>query len=89
MLDLISNLFPFGRTFKLVKMGISISNSTSPLVLTKNITLVIIDCRTPPPLKLAAHCVAAGSFVIASAVAPNPVTIGATVHIVSELYEKC
>lgn len=41
-------LFPGGRALKLVKNGINISNSTNPLILTKNITLTVVDCCTPP-----------------------------------------
>ena len=82
-------LFPGGRALKLVKGGINITNSTNPLVLTKNITFVVIDCCTPPPFRLAAHCVAAGSLIAASVVAPNPVTIGSAIHAATEIYENC
>lgn len=54
MLDLIASgasiLFPGGRALKLVKTGVNITNSTNPLVLTKNITLTILDCCAPPPV---------------------------------------
>jgi hypothetical protein len=76
-------LFPGGRALKLVKDGINVTNSTNPLILTKNITLVVVDCCAPPPLRLAAHCVAA------SVVSPNPVTIGSAIHVVTEIYENC
>ena len=82
-------LFPGGRALKLVKDGINVTNSTNPLILTKNITLIVVDCCTPPPVRLAAHCVAAGSFVVASVVSPNPVTIGSAIHVVTEIYENC
>ena len=52
-------LFPGGRTLKLIKNGVSITNSSNPVVLAKNITLTVVDCCAPPPLRLAAHCVAA------------------------------
>ena len=87
MLDLIAAgatyLFPGGRALKLVKNGINVTNSTNPLILTKNITLIVVDCCTPPPVRLAAHCVAA------SVVSPNPVTIGSAIHVVTEIYENC
>ena len=48
MLDLITTgatyLFSGGRSVKLVKNGINISNSTNPLILTKNITITVVDC---------------------------------------------
>ena len=47
-------LFPGGWALKLVKNGINISNSTNPLILTKNITLTVVDCCTPPPIRLVA-----------------------------------
>jgi hypothetical protein len=93
MLGLIENgatlLFPAGRALKLVKNGIDITNSTNPLVLTKNITLTVLDCCAPPPVRLAAHCVAAVASIGASVIAPNPVTIGSSIHIVTELYDLC
>ena len=78
-------LFPGGRALKLVKDGINVTNSTNP----KNITLIVVDCCTPPPVRLAAHCVAAGSLIAASVVSPNPVTIGSAIHVVTEIYESC
>ena len=42
-------LFPCGRALKLIKNGVNITNSTNPLILTKNITLMVVDCCTPPP----------------------------------------
>ena len=54
-------LFPGGRTLKLIKNGVSITNSSNPVVLAKNITLTVVDCCAPPPLRLAAHCVAASA----------------------------
>ena len=93
MFDLITTgatyIFPGGRALKLVKSGVSITNSTNPLTLTKNITLTILDCCAPPPLRLAAHCIGAGAVIAASVVSPNPVTIGSAFHLVLELYEKC
>ena len=82
-------LFPGGRALKLVKNGINISNSTNPLILTKNITLTVVDCCTPPPVRLVAHCVGAGAVIAASVASPNPVTIGSAIHLVSEIYETC
>lgn len=86
MLDLIAAgatyLFPGGRALKLVKDGINVTNSTNPLILTKNITLIVVNCCTPLPVRLAAHCVAAGSLIAASVVSPNPVTIGSAIHVV-------
>ena len=82
-------MFPGGRALKLVKSGISVTNSANPLILTKNITLVVIDCCAPPPLRLAGHCIAAGSLIAASIVAPGPVTVGSAIHIVTEIYENC
>jgi hypothetical protein len=93
MLDLITTsatyLFPGGRALKLVKNGVNITNSTNPLVLTKNITLTVIDCCTPPPVRLAAHCIGAGAVIAASVASPNPVTIGSAVHLISEIYDNC
>ena len=82
-------LFPGARALKLVKNGVNITNSTNPLVLTKNITLTVVDCCCSPPFILAAHCVGAGSVIVASVVNPNPITIGTAVNLVTEIYDHC
>lgn len=93
MLDLITTgatyLFPGGRALKLIKNGVKITNSTNPLIVTKNITLTVLDCCAPPPVRLVAHCIAAGAVIAASVASPNPVTIGSAVHLISEIYENC
>lgn len=93
MLNLIatgaSYLFPGVRTVKLVKDAINVTNSANPLIFAKNVTLVVVDCCTPPPVRLAAHCVAAGSLIAVSVVSPNPVTVGSAIHVVTEIYENC
>ena len=47
MIGLISEsftyLFPGGRALKLIKNGVNITNSSNVLILTKNITLTVID----------------------------------------------
>lgn len=82
-------LFPGGRALKLVKNGINIINSTNMLILTKNITLIIIDYCIIFLVKLAAHCVAAGLLIVALVVSSNLVTIGSAIHVVTEIYENC
>lgn len=83
------SLFPGGRALKLVKNGINVTNSTNPLTLTKNITLTVLDCCAPPPVRLAAHCVAVGAMITASVVSPNPVAIGSSIHMITEIYDNC
>ena len=93
MLDIIRTgvtvIFPGGRALKLVKSGVNISNSTNPLVLAKNISFTVLDCCTPPPVRLTAHCIGAGAVIAASVASPNPVTIGSAIHLISEIYENC
>ena len=55
----ISYLFPVGRTLKLIKNSVEVTKSTNPLILTKKITLTVIDCCTPPPVRLTAHYIGA------------------------------
>jgi len=50
-------VFPAGRTMRLVKNAINITIYANPVILTKNITLTILDCCTPPLAHLAGHCV--------------------------------
>lgn len=82
-------LFPGGRALKLVKNGTQVTDSTNPLTLAKNVTLVVVDCCAPPPVRLTAHCLAAGSLIAASFVTSNPVTIGSAIHVVTEIYDNC
>lgn len=82
-------IFPSGRALVLIKNGATVTNSANPLVLTKNITLTVLECCAPPPVRLAAHCIGAVTVIVASVASPNPVTIGSAVHLVSEIYENC
>jgi len=87
--EFLTYMFPGGRALKLIKSGVNITNSTNPVILTKNITLTILDCCAPLTVRLVAHCVAAGALIGTSIAAPNPVTIGSSIHILTELYENC
>lgn len=93
MLELIQNttplFFPGMRLLKVIKNGMKITNSTNPLIAAKNITLTVVDCCAPPPVRLAAHCIAATAAVGASVVSPNPITLGSAFHFISELYDQC
>jgi hypothetical protein len=82
-------LFPGGRALKLFKNGVNLTNSTNPLMVTKNITLSVLDCCAPPPVRLVAHCIGAGAVIAASVASPNPVTIGSAIHLISEIYDNC
>ena len=82
-------VFPGGRLVKLIKSGANITESTSPVLLTKNITLTVIDCCNLPPVRFAAHCISAGALITASIVFPNLVTLGSTIHIITKIYEQC
>lgn len=87
--EFISFVFPGARLLKLIKTGINITNSTTPLEVTANITLTVLDCCAPPPVRLVGHCIAVGALIGVSITAPNPLTIGSAVHIINEIYEKC
>ena len=87
--DFLIFMFPGGRALKLVKNGVNISNSTNLLQITKNITLTVLDCCAPPPVRLAAHCIGARALIAASITSPNPVTIGSSIHLISEIYDNC
>jgi len=87
--EAVNYVFPGFRIFKLAKAGINITTSSNPLILTKNITLTVIDCCTPPSVRLAAHCVGTVAVLGASIVSPNPLTVGSALHLVTEIYEQC
>mgnify|MGYP003497595190 FL=1 len=85
----ITYLFLGGRALKLFKNGVNLTNSTNPLMVTKNITLTVLDCCAPPPVRLVTHCIGAGAVIAASVASPNPVTIGSAIHLISEIYDNC
>lgn len=85
----ITYLFLGGRALKLFKNGVNLTNSTNPLMVTKNITLTVLDCCAPPPVRLVAHCIGAGAVIAASVASPNPITIGSAIHLISEIYDNC
>ena len=80
------NVFPFMRVFKLVRYGVNITNSTNPITVVSNVTLTVLDCCCPAPLRLAATCAASTD---SAAVEPNPVLVGAAIHFANEIYDKC
>jgi hypothetical protein len=86
MLNLITECLPYafpgGHTLKLVKNGINITNSTNPLSVATNVTLTVVDCCAPPPLRLIAYCIGASALIEASVASPNPVTIGSAIHLI-------
>jgi hypothetical protein len=57
-------------------------------VLSKSITLMVIGCCAPPPVRLVAHSIGAAAKIGASFASPNPVTISSAVHFISEIYEN-
>ena len=87
--EALSYLFPGGRALKLIQNDVRITNSSNVLMLTKNVTLTVIDCCTPPPVRLGAHCIGDVSVLAASIVSPNTVTIGTAIHLITELNEEC
>ena len=82
-------VFPGGRAMKLITNSVNFINSSNLLVLTKNITLLVVYCCAPPPIKLAAYCIGSAATIGASILSPNPVTIGSAIYLVTELYEEC
>lgn len=71
------------RVVKLARYGVNSAKSANPITVADNITLTVLDCCAPPLLRLAAACAAS------SVVAPNPISVGATLHLANEIYEKC
>ena len=73
----------------MIKNGANVTTSANPLVLTKNITLTVIDCCAPPPIRLAAHCIEASAFIVALVESIDTVTIGSAINLISKIYENC
>jgi len=82
-------VFPGVRGVKLIESTVNVTNSANPIVLTKNVTLAIIDCCAPLPFRLTAHCIGAGAVLAMSITSPNPITVGSALHIFKELYDEC
>jgi hypothetical protein len=74
---------------KLVKYGSKTVNSKNPIIIAANVTLTIVECCASPPIRLAATCLAFVASAASSAVAPNPISVGATLYFATEIYEKC
>jgi len=68
--------------------GVKITNSSSPILVAKNITLTVVKCCRPPPLRLVAHGVAAAAPITTEVVSPNPYTVGMVIHLFSEIYDE-
>lgn len=83
------NTFPVFRMLKLTRKAVKVCNSTNPVVLAKNITLTVIDCCCPAPLRLAAQCIGLGALIVSTATTCNPFSLGAAIHLMTEIYEKC
>ena len=82
--------FPFSRTLKLVRQGVSITNSKNPVSIAGGQqSMTVIDCCPPLPLKFTLHCASAATLIVGSVAVPNPTTVGAAVHIITEIIEKC
>jgi hypothetical protein len=83
------NIFPLGRIVKVVRSGYNVTNSTNPLSIGANITFTVLECCAPPPLRLAVICVSFAAALTSTVMSPNPVSLGATVHFMGEIYDKC
>ena len=83
------NIFPLGRAVKVIRTGYNVTNSTNPLTIGANITLIVLECCAPPPVRLAVTCVAFAAVLTSAVMAPNPVSVGATAHFMGEIYDKC
>jgi hypothetical protein len=89
MLNFADYIFPGFRLIRVLKQGVNITNSSNPVVFISNVTLTVVECCSPPPVRLAAHCIAAASSIAASIASPNPITIGCAAHFIGELYDQC
>ena len=85
----VTYFFPGELALKLVKNGLNRINSTNPLILTKNITLTVLNCCAPLPVKLVAHCLGVGTLIVVSVTSLNPATIGLAIHFVTEIHDNC
>ena len=89
MINLIATayyIFLGTRAAELFRDSINVTNSTNPLVFTKNIPLIVVDCYTPLlGVRLAVYFVMARSLIAASVVSLSPLTISSAIHVVTEI----
>ena len=64
-------------------------NSTSPVQLTKNATLTLMDCCLPPQTKYPLLCVTVVCAVGASTMDPTGTCVAGTELLTKSLLEKC
>jgi hypothetical protein len=67
------NLFPLGWIIKVVRSGYKVTNSTNPVMIGANVTLTVLECCAPPPVRLAVACVIFGAALTSTLMEPNPV----------------
>ena len=84
-----STVFPAIRTTQLFYKTGRIMNSTNPVSLATNITLTVVECCSPPLLRLTSQCLSIVTLVGASWAFSNPTTIDWTVSLLRGLYFKC
>lgn len=83
-------LFPAGRLVKLSKTVIKNSESSDPIVMAKNLTMTVLDCcSSNSGLKIAIKCTSGITLFSTLIVSPNPITFGACLNMLSEIYEDC
>jgi len=67
----------------------NITDPSDPAVLIKNVTVTAVESYCPPLWFLVAYSVSAGGLLTMCILYTNPVTIGSTIHVVTEIYEIC
>ena len=66
-----NHVFPVGRITKLGQVNMRVTNSSSPLGIAKNISLMIVHFGALSPTRLATHCIAFVDMEVSFAVSPN------------------
>lgn len=79
-------LFPASRILNLSRNGINMTSSTNPVILSKNVTLMVIDCCSFYLLKLIAYCVMASSLIGVSLLIFDLITVGLAIHVTTEIH---
>lgn len=84
-------IFAASITFKPIKTGSEVIETSSPLTTFKNVTFTILKCCTSlsPSIKIAVKCAALAGNIASSVVSLNSITLGCSVSLVCDIFEEC
>ena len=68
----------------MVRDGVSITKSANSVILTKDLTLSVINTITMSPVCLVAHCIGSVAIIGTAVLRPGLLTVGLAVHAITK-----